>query len=104
MANYDALTDDERAFIKEHLSDMTVGEIALSLGRNYYTIISEMRRIGHYCYHKWTDKEDTELKSLWGENYSAEYISRKMRIGVDGIYNRIRRLKKNGKWLEREKK
>ena len=97
MATYDALTREEKAFVKQHISDMSVGEIAHSLGRSYYTVLNEMRRIGYRCYHKWTAEEDVMLMSLWGE-YSAENISKMMQIDKDSIYNRVRTMKRNGKW------
>ena len=101
MANYDALTTEEKRYIRAHSEDMAIEEIALALGRGYSTVQKYAKSTGRGRYHTWTAEEDAMLMSLWKE-YCAEYISRRMGIDVNSIYNRIRRLKRNGKWLQRK--
>ena len=95
MARYDKLTKQEEQYIKEHFSTMTLSEIATSLGRSYYTIQKCTERLGLHKIHKWTPEEDEVVISLYGE-YMAEYISRVLNLDVNCVYNRIRRLRRNG--------
>lgn len=96
MALYDILKEEEKEFIRKHLDDMTIGEMALSLGRSYFTVQKYTDSIGYHRYHRWTEEEDKVLIRLWGL-YGAEYIARCLNLDANCVYNRVRRLKKNGK-------
>ena len=96
MAWHDALTKEEEQFISKHVKDMSISEIATSLGRSYYTIQKHTDKIGHHPIHKWTEEEDNVLLTLYG-TYMVEYIARVLNLDANCVYNRIRRLRKNGK-------
>ena len=96
MAIHDALRKDEKKFIEEHFNDMTIGEIALALGRSYEAVQQHTSRKNLHRFHRWTDEETAILLKLMSEGYMAEYIARKLKIDVNCVYNRIRRLRKNG--------
>ena len=96
MGIHNALRKEEMEFIDEHFKEMTIGEIALSLGRSYFTVQNytstrKMRR-----FHIWTEEETELLLKLTQEGYVAEYIARRLKVNVDCVHNRIRRLRKKG--------
>lgn len=90
------VTLDEERFIKENAGKMTISEIALSIGRNYYTVQKILKLLGYESrLHRWTPEEDEKLLSFW-RKYPAGYISKLLGVDEYCIYNRIRRLKKKG--------
>lgn len=90
------VTLDEERFIKNNAGKMSISEIALSLGRSYYTVQKILKLLGYDSgIHRWTPDEDAKLLSLW-KDYPAGYISRCLDVDENAIYNRIRRLKKKG--------
>ena len=95
----DSLTQKEKDYIAQHCRDMSIGEMALSLGRNYFTIQKETSAIGFHRFHRWTPEEDALLFELW-DTFCAEYIARRLKVDANCVYNRVRRLKKNGTWKQ----
>lgn len=94
----DGITKSEKDYIKEHFAEMTISEIALALGRSYEAVRNHAVAMKLHKIHKWTVEEDTLLMEMWG-TYPAEYIARQLKgVDANSVYNRVRRLKKNGKW------
>lgn len=87
----DPITAKEEKFIKEHVYAMTIGEIATSLGRNYYTIQRTIKLLGFQLVNKWTKEQDEKLLELWGQ-YPAGYIATVLGVDENCVYNRVRRL------------
>lgn len=86
------ITREEERFIKQNAGELSISEIATSLGRSYFTIQKYMKLLDiDTGFHRWTKEEDEILISLW-EEYSAEYIARKLRLNRYSVYNRVRRL------------
>lgn len=83
-------------FIEEHFNDMTIGEIALSLGRSYSAVQNYTSSRKLHRFHIWTEEETEILIKLTQEGYVAEYIARRLNLNVDCVHNRIRRLRKKG--------
>lgn len=90
------LSSEEREFIKKNVGKKTIGEIAAAIGRNYYTVWGITKSLGHNPIHVWTRDEDEKMLSMWGR-YSAKYIAGKLGVQTSSVYNRMRRLRKNGK-------
>ena len=91
MSRGKALTSEELEYINQHLSDMTVADIAKALGRNYYTIYNLNKKAGIDRNHIFTQEEDFFIR----ENYSKfqiEYIGNKLGVSAMSIYNRARKL------------
>lgn len=98
MAVYDALSNKELIFIAENHKTKSIREISKVLGRSYSAIQKAMTALGFYTYHVWTPEEDNFLI----ENYKkltaaqiAEVLGLEYKVC---IYNRIRRLRKNGRF------
>lgn len=93
------ITEKEMGYIREHFEEMTISEIALALGRSYEAVRNHAVAMKLHKFHKWTDEEDLELFELYGK-LSTEEISRKLNVDINSVYNRVRRLKKNGRWYK----
>lgn len=96
MARYDALTEKEHRFIEENAEKMKISEIAESIGRSYFTVQKALAAKGYHRFHLWTAEEDRLLIRLKNEGWSSEYIARRLHVGADCVYNRVRRLRKQG--------
>ena len=91
MSKGKALSVEELEFIKVHLLDMTIKEIADALGRNYYTIYNLNKKAGIERNHFFTPQEDAYIR----QNYSkmpVERIGTKLGVSAMSIYNRARKL------------
>lgn len=95
----DGITKPEKDYIKEHFSEMNISEIALALGRSYEAVRNHCVLMNLHRIHKWTAEEDVVLMEMWG-TYPAEHIARHLKgVNANSVYNRVRRLKRNGKWM-----
>ena len=91
----DGFTKKEKQFIKDNFQELSIGEIALALGRSYEAVQRNAAKMNLHRFHKWTEEEDTLLMTLWG-SYGAEYIARKLNVNANTVYNRVKRLKNKG--------
>lgn len=97
------ITNEEERFIKENAAEMSISEIATSLGRSYFTVQRYMSILGIKTgFHKWTRQEDELLRELW-EQYPAGYICRRLGVDENCIYNRARRLNLKKKRIVKRK-
>lgn len=96
MSRGKALTTKDLEYIKVHLLDMTIGEIAKALGRHYYTIYNISKSIGIERKHVFTPEEDNFIRKNYSK-HRVDYIAGHIGVPVMSIYNRARflGLKKN---------
>lgn len=91
MSRGKSLSKEELNFIKVHLLDMSIQEIADALGRNYYTIYNFSKAAGIKRNHEFTPEEDEFIRRAYNR-YSVEYIANKLNLTKSNIYNRARAL------------
>lgn len=91
MAKGKALTKEELEFVKVHLLDMSIGDIAKALGRNYYTIYKLSQQAGIKKNHWFTPEEDAFIKHNYAK-WPVEKIAGRLGVKTMSIYNRARKL------------
>lgn len=101
MANWKYVTESEKEYIRIHLLDMTVKEIAEALGRDYWTVHKYKKMFGAQTNHKYTTSEDMYIRRVYGKT-KTEYIANKIGVPVMSVYNRakylgLRKFKKSKK-------
>ncbi len=99
MGKTDGITKSEKDYIKNHFLEMTISEIALALGRSYEAVRNHCVAMHLHRIHKWKAEEDAVLFEMWGK-YPAGYIAEQLKTEVNSVYNRVRRLRRNGMWYD----
>lgn len=96
MSRGKELSKEELEFIKVHLLDMSIQDIATALGRNYYTIYNYSNKAGIKRKHEFTPQEDAYIRKNYNK-LEVEYIANKLGLTKMAIYNRARNLGVNSK-------
>lgn len=82
MSKGKRFTEDELDFIKVHSQDMSISEIATSLGRNYWAVQRVMQnKLGE----KLTSEQMRQIDSMKG-NKTVFQIARKLGVGYATVY------------------
>lgn len=92
MSRGKSISIKEAEFIKVHLLDMSIGDIAAALGRNYWTIYKYAQKAGVSKNHNFTPAEDNFIRRNYTK-FPVDYIASKIGVPVSSIYNRARILK-----------